>query len=428
MKKTGPTQPRPRPTGFARPVFVYSLGLFATAAAAVGFSMAGAGGLPAGTSGGTAVFFFLFGLYTIEMGYTHPRLGYVSFDRVAQVASILVLGPVIAALVNGLASLVFPWRRLLRGAPLAGVVTASLHNAGLMTLIVLVPGGIYVLLGGAVPLMSLEGATPSLLVVLVLGMQLLNDAGMRVYLRLRDGTHPELLNLFALAVEVGAGLTAVLVAIVFNRMEASVVALLLVVLAAGMMALTQFARMRTRLEHIVADRTRSLEEKTLQLERLAVRDQLTGLYNRRFADEELDRRIASFVNGSGPFSIALLDLDHFKSVNDRYSHEAGDELLRRIARIFEGVCRDEDVVARYGGEEFLVFFPGTETARAAQLCDGLRTSVLRADWSDVAPGVMPSLSAGVACMSEGASREDLLRLADERLYRAKSQGRNQVVC
>lgn len=98
-----------------RPDFVYSLVLFLAAAGALGLAISRQGALPAGYGAGTAVFFLAYGLFTIFMGYTHPRVGYVSFDRIAQVAAILVLGPVAAAWINGLASLLYPWHRLFRG-------------------------------------------------------------------------------------------------------------------------------------------------------------------------------------------------------------------------------------------------------------------------------------------------------------------------
>ena len=108
-----------------------------------------------------ALFFVCYGLFTISIGYQHPKFGYYSFDRVAQVASILVLGPIGAAWINGLASLIYPWHRAWRSVPLRNVASASLNNSGLMTLIILASGSLYTALGGEYPLMknlSIEGA------------------------------------------------------------------------------------------------------------------------------------------------------------------------------------------------------------------------------------------------------------------------------
>src|SRR6185369_12846325 len=102
-----------------------------------------------------AAFFLLYGLFTISVGYQQPNLSYYSFDRVAQVASILVLGPWTAALINGLASFLFPWHRLLKGVPRRHVLLAALNNSGLMATIVLVAGSAYTALGGPIPLTHL---------------------------------------------------------------------------------------------------------------------------------------------------------------------------------------------------------------------------------------------------------------------------------
>lgn len=409
-----------------RPMFLYSLVLFLLGAMAAGIALLYGWAPPSGRHGGTLAFFLLFGLYTIEMGYQHPKVGYVSFDRVAQVASILVLGPVDAAWINGLASLLFPWRRLRTGVPFPDVLMAALNNFGLMALMILACGFLYMFLGGPLPLVELDGRTVVLLGVLVLAMQVVNDLGMALYIRLRDGQVGEPLNFFAFLVESGSGLAGVLVAIVFNRMEVEIVALLLAVMALGMLALAQFARMRTQLEAIVEERTHRLQDKTRELERLATEDQLTGLFNRRYADDYLEQRIEEYERYGRGFSIALVDLDHFKSVNDRYSHEAGDLVLKEVAAILTRRCRDSDMVARYGGEEFLLCFPETDLRAAALICEDLRRAVQSADWARVAPGVQVSLSGGLAEMAPGLTRKRLLGDADRKLYGAKDAGRNLV--
>lgn len=414
-----------RSSWLRHPEFTYSLALFAATLVVMGFAITRPGTAPA-FHPGTGTFFLLFGLFTIAMGYQHPKVGYVSFDRVAQVSSVLVLGPVHAAWINGLASLIFPFSRLRQGVPIRRVVTASLNNAGLMTLMIVGCGSLYALVGGALPLTRLDGRSAILLPLLILGMQAVNDVGLGLHVRLRDGRWPGRLSRFVLGMESGSGLAAVLVAIVFNRMEPSVIALLLAVLCAGMLVLRQFARMRIRLEAIVDERTRVLREKTLELERLATSDQLTGLFNRRFADDYIERRIDDFKRYRRGFTIALVDLDHFKRINDQLSHGVGDEVLKRVARIFLDRCRETDMVARYGGEEFLLCFPETSAAVAADVCEQLRHAVAAVDWSALAPGIQVSLSAGVAEMRAGFDRSRLLHAADDKLYQAKDAGRNLV--
>ncbi|MQA89730.1 MAG: diguanylate cyclase [Gemmatimonas sp.] len=416
----------PNPRWFRRPEFVYSAALFSIAILVLSIASYGAGGILRDHHPGLAFFFFLYGIFTISAGYDQPRLGYVSFDRVSQVASILILGPLDAAWVNGLASLIFPWRRLWIGTPLGRVVTASLNNAGLMALMIFGCGSLYRLLGGPIPLLELNGVAVVLLLVLMVSMQIANEVMLGIHVLLRDARSSWSIHPFALGLEIGSGLTAVLVAIFFNRMELPVVALLLVVLSAGMLALRQFARMRIRLEALVEERTKVLREQAVELERLATHDQLTGLFNRRYADSFLTMRIEEFRRYGRRFSIALIDLDHFKRINDQQSHEVGDQVLKRVARIFDGRCRETDVVARYGGEEFLLCFPEADAPRVARICEELRQTVETTDWSDLASGIHVSLSAGIAEMRHDLDLGGLVNAADLKLYAAKHAGRNLV--
>src|SRR5688572_3830437 len=171
--------PPQRPASWPHAQVIYVIALFTSAWTLVAIALASSDVSPLnGAEIASAAFFFAYGLFTISMGYQHPNLGYYSFDRVSQVASILVLGPVPAALINGLASFVYPWHRLWKGVPLHRVAGAALNNSGLMATIVLAAGWAYSAIGGPVPLTSLTGLSIPALLVLVLGMQVLNDAGM----------------------------------------------------------------------------------------------------------------------------------------------------------------------------------------------------------------------------------------------------------
>lgn len=411
-----------------RPEFFYSAALFMFALAALAWALAHVGGPLQTHSAGVALFFLLYGFFTIQAGYDHPHVGYVSFDRVAQLASILVIGPADAAWVVGLTSLLFPLGRLRRGVSWRSVLIASLNNAGLMSLMVLSCGMLYVFLGGQVPLTELDIPELVLLPLLILSMQAVNELGMRLHGWFRNrGDRGETMSQFVFTFESGAGLVAVLVAIIFNRMEPSVVALLLTVLSLGMIALRQFARMRMDLEAIVAERTQVLLKKTDELEKLATRDQLTGLYNRRFAESYLEGRIEEFHRYRREFAIALIDLDHFKQINDFQSHEVGDEVLKRVAKILTIRCRQTDMVARYGGEEFLICFPEADAITVSDICEQLRHAVLAEDWTDLGDGINVSMSAGVAEMRAGMGRRTLVNTADLKLYEAKNAGRNLVM-
>jgi diguanylate cyclase (GGDEF)-like protein len=406
--------------------FLYSAVLFAVATIALGFAVARHGVFPEGYGAGTAVFFLAYGLFTIFMGYTHPRVGHVSFDRIAQVGCILVLGPVAAAWINGLASLLYPWHRLRDGKPVMEVLGAALHNAGLMTLMILVCGLLYTRLGGAAPLLQVQWGDALRLLVLLLSMQAVNDIAMRVYVAVEERHLPTTISPFAFTVEATAGLGGLLLALVYIKTDLPALVVLLLVLTLGMLALMELARMRIRLEALVAERTRELHDKTLELQRIATHDPLTGLHNRRYADDYLEERMGEFERYRRRFAIALVDLDDFKRINDEFSHDTGDEVLKAVARILAERCRDTDMVARYGGEEFLLCFPQADEAAALEACEKIRAAVAQGGWDALVPDFRVTLSAGVAIMRTGLSRRELLGAADRALYAAKLSGRNKV--
>ena len=405
--------------------FLYGLLLFTGAIIALGLALPGSR-LDA-TDWHEAAFFLLFGLFTISIGYEQPKFGYVSFDRVAQVSGILVLGPVDAAWISGLASLVYPWHRLRKGVPLKSVVSASLTNCGLMTLVVLAGGLLFAGLGGPLPLAHLEPGPFAIVLLMIVAMQVINEGGFMALVRIRGQAARDSLSLFDTATELTAGLIGVLVAITWNSLEVDVLLLLLTVLVAGMLALKRFAEMRIRLERLVNERTEALEDKTRQLEELAAQDTLTGLFNRRRADEVLRREFARAVRTGHPLCIALADIDHFKQINDGHSHGIGDRVLERVAQIFADRMRESDLVARYGGEEFLFCFIGASERDAARVCEELRLAVEREDWSRLATGLRVTMSIGLAACNGEPEVQLLMDRVDKRLYEAKRLGRNRTV-
>jgi diguanylate cyclase (GGDEF)-like protein len=416
-----------RASAWGRAERLYAGAMFAAAVGALAFAASLDPGALTRVGFAQSLFFLVYGLVTISIGYLHPRFGYYSFDRVAQVASILVLGPVAAAAINGLASLLYPWHRLWKGAPLPNVVFAALNNAGIMTLIILASGHVYTTLGGDVPLTSLSAPLVLELLALVLCMQALNDLGMLGLLYLRGRSLSGFFNWFSYTLELGSGATAVLVALVYTRLDTAIFALLLGVLIAGMLALRQFANMRHRLEALVAKRTKSLEEKTRELELQATRDNLTGLYNRRYADAYLEQQLARSARVPQQLSVTLADIDFFKQINDRHSHATGDAVLRRVADILRARCRETDVIARYGGEEFLICFPDTTVAEAHKVCEQLRTEIEAHPWRALGLPGKVTISFGVAACAAGLSVQAVINEADTRLYSAKNAGRNRVV-
>ena len=411
------------PTPKTNADLVYSALLLAGAVVAVAFAVADAGLLARGHGWGAAGFFLVFGLFTISTGFPHPVFGHVSFDRVAQVASILVLGPVDAAWVNGLASFIYPWHRLRLGVPLRQVVMAVMHNTGLMVFVILGAGLLYQQLGGGTPPGVLGVRAVLQLVGLVVGMQFINDLGMMLILYLRRSDPRLVFNRFTTTVESVSGAAGVVLAIAYTAFFV----LLLAVLGAGMLVIMQYALMRYRLEKIVDERTEELRVQAEKFERQATHDKLTGLPNRRYADNFLQQQVDLARRNDHMGVVALADVDHFKRINDGYSHAVGDNVLKRIARILGAGCRKTDVVARYGGEEFLLYFPDTVADSAFEVCSQLRRDIESADWSDIAPGFRVTLSFGLAEIRDGARCRTVLNEADMRLYRAKREGRNRVI-
>jgi diguanylate cyclase (GGDEF)-like protein len=159
-----------------------------------------------------------------------------------------------------------------------------------------------------------------------------------------------------------------------------------------------------------------------RLRRLAKTDPLTCLLNRRALDEVLP---AIAGPEDGVHSVALVDIDHFKHVNDRFGHAAGDEVLRVVARVLTSVLRRDDRVLRIGGEEFLVVLPRVDCAAAALIAERARERISKAL---VVPGHQITASVGVAEARLGETREALLARADTALYQAKTLGRDRVIC
>jgi diguanylate cyclase (GGDEF)-like protein len=169
-----------------------------------------------------------------------------------------------------------------------------------------------------------------------------------------------------------------------------------------------------------------LKEAYKRIEELAELDELTGAFNRRCIMRMLDEEIARSARNGLPCSIALIDLDHFKRVNDTYGHPTGDEVLRTFAITMFANIRSVDRFGRYGGEEFLLVLPDMTTEGAARAMDRLRGIVADLDWSAFSPGMNVTLSAGVATLRPNETTDSLLARTDTALYLAKAQGRNRI--
>ena len=182
---------------------------------------------------------------------------------------------------------------------------------------------------------------------------------------------------------------------------------------------TRIESERARLE-AQAERLRAAE-----FEADALRDQLTGLGNRRALDRRMAALVDSAIASGAALTVALVDLDHFKRVNDRFGHAVGDRVLVQMAQLLRDHSRAADVLVRLGGEEFLIVFADTPLAAAADICERLRLRVEAHDWSTIAPGLAVTLSIGLASTPPHAPG-GLIDGADAAMYRAKGAGRNQV--
>jgi len=186
-------------------------------------------------------------------------------------------------------------------------------------------------------------------------------------------------------------------------------------------------------------RTIALDIQNARLRKLSVTDALTGAFNREFLQHRLPAEIAEANESNTPLSVAMVDIDHFKNVNDRHGHDIGDKVLIEVANRLRSAIRNNDLLVRYGGEEFLVVLPSADIERAADVGDRMRRRVAseeircdgshrkgddKGDHKDIIVEVR--VSVGVAQLRPDESEANLVRRADTALYSAKGRGRNRV--
>ncbi len=204
----------------------------------------------------------------------------------------------------------------------------------------------------------------------------------------------------------------------------------LVAMVVQMLVLPWFAIMGGYVNDLrfrILDSHRHLKSALSRIEEIAVRDELTGVYNRRHIMETLQREISRVQRAASTFSVCLLDLDHFKSVNDTYGHAAGDVVLKRFARIASGALRDVDLLGRYGGEEFLIVLPGADVRGGVVCGERIRAELEQCTWPELKDGRRVTVTAGVATWKQGDSAFSILSRADDALYAGKNAGRNRIV-
>ena len=203
-----------------------------------------------------------------------------------------------------------------------------------------------------------------------------------------------------------------------------VAAMLCFVLAIGQCAFVGLYGSSMR--KMLHNRSFELKAAYRRIEELAEIDELTGSFNRRCIMRLLDEEIARAYRGRTPCSIALIDLDWFKRINDTHGHPTGDEVLRTFAITVFANIRNIDRFGRYGGEEFLLVLPDTANDGAVCILDRLRVIIADLDWSALSPGMRVTISGGVATLNPNETPDAILARADLALYAAKAKGRNRI--
>lgn len=165
-----------------------------------------------------------------------------------------------------------------------------------------------------------------------------------------------------------------------------------------------------------------------QLNEQAIRDPLTGLHNRRYLDSIVPHELARCGRDLAPLSVMMMDIDHFKHVNDTYGHQGGDEVLRQLAKLLIDNVRASDVACRYGGEEFFLLLPNMPVNFALVRAEQWRAAFAATTTVFGEAHIQATVSIGIACYpNDGVTSDELIRSADLALYRAKAEGRNRVV-
>ena len=182
---------------------------------------------------------------------------------------------------------------------------------------------------------------------------------------------------------------------------------------------------KARMENVQLRRKHASErQERYRVERMAGEDALTGLLNRRGLEQSTESML---LPDGDPISALMIDVDHFKTINDSCGHETGDKVLRQVAALLKSGCRQGDLVSRWGGEEFTILLQNRDGPQGAEVAERLRHLVESWTWERIAPGQTITISAGVTQYQAGDDLTALVKRADEKLYQAKHAGRNKVI-
>ncbi|HAM53263.1 MAG TPA: diguanylate cyclase response regulator [Nitrospiraceae bacterium] len=188
-----------------------------------------------------------------------------------------------------------------------------------------------------------------------------------------------------------------------------------------------YAALRTKaLQDELRERNKQMEELLVKFELLAITDPLTNLFNRRRFETILEKELKKSKRYMRPLTCLMIDIDHFKRVNDLYSHEAGDSVLKEVGQLIHQALREADTIARWGGEEFVALLPETDKNQALQPASRILTSVSSKRFEQI-PDECVTVSVGIACAdSDSDTPAKLVNAADLALYEAKRKGRNRI--
>lgn len=201
-----------------------------------------------------------------------------------------------------------------------------------------------------------------------------------------------------------------------------------VLLSGVQIRINSIRRINLELEERVRQRTQELQETQEQLREQSIRDALTGLYNRHYLRERLDAEFSRALRKNHPIAFLLMDLDHFKEINDTYGHQAGDQALVAVSNVIASHTRQSDIACRYGGEEFMVIMPEVGLNDAMQRAEYFRKSIADLEIESSGKVIRLTISIGIAIFLTHATDSDaILSMADEAMYQAKQSGRNKIV-
>lgn len=202
-----------------------------------------------------------------------------------------------------------------------------------------------------------------------------------------------------------------------------VLGIIVTLLVALMTLIYLFGRERAMHDNVQMEKRLKLQALARDLRFQATTDQLTGLYNRLKFDQALAAEMSRSMRYETSLSLVLYDVDNFKAVNDAHGHQIGDKVLIQLSRFVPSLLRNTDLLARWGGEEFVILIPGSDGEKAYQAAEKLRKAIAQVKFDEI--GTV-TCSFGVAQYVHGEAAETLISRADEALYRAKLNGRNQV--